>query len=219
VSVTVHAHDVDVGRAALVRRGRVLSIVTLVYNAFEGIIAVIAGALAGSISLIGFGIDSVIEVASGGAALWRLSADVDPERREQVERLSLRLIGTSLVALAAYIVFDAATALWNRERPDQSYVGIALATLSLIVMPLLARAKRQVARGLSSRALAADATQTDICTYLSAILLGGLALNALLGWWWADPVAAVVMAPLIAKEGIGALRGEEPCDDCAVPGA
>jgi divalent metal cation (Fe/Co/Zn/Cd) transporter len=197
----------------LVRRGRWLSIVTLVYNALEGIIAIVAGAIAGSISLVGFGVDSIIEVASGGASLWRLSADIDPIRREHVERLSLGMIGLSFLALAAYVAFDAVAALWNREHPDESLIGIAIASLSLIVMPLLARAKRKVARGLSSRALAADATQTTLCTYLSAILLGGLALNALLGWWWADPVAALAMVPIIGKEGVEALSGHGNCMD------
>ncbi len=208
--------DADFERTALVRRGRRLSILTLVYNALEGVIAVVAGAIAGSISLVGFGVDSVIEVGSGAASLWRLGADVDPARRERVEKLALRLIGISFVVLAVYVAFDAVAALLSRERPDESYVGIALASLSLVVMPVLARAKRKVARGLSSRALVADATQTTLCTYLSGILLGGLALNALLGWWWADPAAALAMVPIIGKEGVEALRGEDSCNDsCA----
>lgn len=157
--------------------------------------------------------DSVIEVASGGASLWRLNADIDPIRRERAERLALRMIGISFLALAAYVAVDAATSLWKRERPEASYIGIAIAALSLVVMPLLARAKRKVARGLSSRALAADATQTSLCTYLSVILLGGLALNAMLGWWWADPVAALAMVPIIGKEGVDALSGQDECND------
>lgn len=157
--------------------------------------------------------DSVIEVASGGASLWRLNADIDPIRRERAERLALRMIGISFLALAAYVAVDAATSLWKRERPEESYIGIAIAALSLVVMPLLARAKRKVARGLSSRALAADAIQTSLCTYLSVILLGGLALNAMLGWWWADPVAALAMVPIIGKEGVDALSGQDECND------
>lgn len=203
-------------RAALVRRGRKLSIVTIVYNALEGIVAVAAGAIAGSISLVGFGVDSIIEVASGGASLWRLHADVDPARRERVEGIAHRIIGASFLALAAYIAFDAIESLRHREVADESYFGIAIAIGSLIVMPILARAKRRVASGLGSRALAADATQTDVCTYLSVILLGGLVLNAAVGWWWADPVAALAMIPFITKEGIEGLKGEPPCgDDCA----
>ena len=205
-----------VQRAALVRRGKTLSIVTILYNALEGIVAIAAGALAGSISLVGFGVDSIIEVASGGASLWRLHADVDPARRERVERMAYRIIGTSFLALAAYIAYDAVGNLLRRDPADESYLGIALALGSLIVMPLLARAKRRVAGGLGSRALAADATQTDVCTYLSIILLGGLVLNATLGWWWADPIAALAMIPFIAREGIQGLKGEPTCEDaCA----
>lgn len=191
-----------------------LSYVTIGYNALEGIGSVIAGAIAGSVSLVGFGIDSLIEMTSGGAALWRLRADIDPARRERAERFALRVIGACFVALAIYVAADAAHALWTRAVPEESPFGIAIAVASLVVMPLLARAKRRVAAGLSSRALAADATQTDLCTYLSAILLGGLTLNALLGWWWADPVAALAMAPIIAREGVEGLRGESDCDDC-----
>ena len=203
-------------RAALVRRGQGLSIATIAYNALEGIVAVIAGALAGSISLVGFGVDSVIEVASGGASLWRLQADVDPKRRERVERIAHRIIGASFLALAAYIVFDALENLLQRRAAEESFFGIAIAVGSLMVMPLLARAKRRVANGLGSRALAADATQTDACTYLSVILLVGLLLNATVGWWWADPVAALAMTPFITKEGIEGLKGEPPCgDNCA----
>jgi divalent metal cation (Fe/Co/Zn/Cd) transporter len=123
-------------------------------------------------------------------------------------------VGVSFLALAAYVAYDAIAALWARELPDASYVGIALAAASLVVMPLLAKAKRRVASRIQSRALQADSRQTDICAYLSAILLGGLALNAMLGWWWADPVAALVMVPIIAKEGLEAWRGETCCDDC-----
>lgn len=201
-------------RSALVRRGRFLSYVTIGYNAVEGVVSLVAGTLAGSISLIGFGLDSLIEVSSGGAALWRLHADVDPERRERAERVALRVIGGCFLALALYVAYDAVHALWSREAPDESFLGIAIAGASVIVMPVLARAKRRVAVGLSSRALAADATQTDLCMYLSAILLGGLVLNALLGWWWADPVAALVMTPIIAREGVEGLRGEAACEDC-----
>jgi divalent metal cation (Fe/Co/Zn/Cd) transporter len=202
-------------RAAVVRRGLWLNYATLGYNSLEGIIAIGAGVMAGSVALVGFGIDSVIEVSSGVAAQWRLRADVDPARRESVERITLRIIGASFIALAAYVTYDAIATLVRHEAPDESRVGIALAALSLVVMPLLARAKRRVAAGLASRALHADATQTALCTYLSAILLGGLLLNAAVGWWWADPVAALAMVPIIAKEGVEGLRGEDRCaDDC-----
>lgn len=199
-------------RADLVRRGRWLEYFTIVWNLLEGIVSVGAGLLAGSIALVGFGFDSFIESASGGALLWRLHLD-RPERREQAEKFALRLVGVSFLLLAAYMTIDAAKSLINREPPTATYLGIGIAALSLVVMPLLARAKRRVAKEIHSHALEADARQTDICTYLSGILLGGLLLNAILGWWWADPVAALVMIPIIVKEGIGALRGEA-CGDC-----
>lgn len=209
-----HSSTLVVDRGPLVRRGRLLTYVTLGYNSLEGVISIVAGVIAGSVSLVGFGIDSLIEVTSGTAALWRLRRDVDPARREHAERIALRVIGASFIALALYVAADAGHALWMRDMPDESRVGIAMAASSLIVMPLLARAKRRVASGLRSRALRADAAQTDLCTYLSAILLGGLALNALLGWWWADPVAALIMAPIIAREGVESLRGNDQCDAC-----
>jgi len=206
----------DSARAALVRRGLWLNVATIAYNSLEAVISLVAGVLAGSVALIGFGVDSIIEVTASGAAHWRLRADLDPARRERVERVTLRVIGVTFLALAAYVAYDAVTALVRRERPDESGIGIAIASLSLIVMPLLARAKRHVALAMGSGALAADARQTSLCAYLSAILLGGLALNALLGWWWSDPVAALAMVPIIAKEGVEGLRGEAACcDTCA----
>jgi divalent metal cation (Fe/Co/Zn/Cd) transporter len=144
--------------------------------------------------------------------LWRLQADVDEERRERVEGISLRIVGVCFVLLAIYVSYDSVKSLLRREAPEESLVGIVLAAVSLVVMPLLVRAKRTVARALKSRALMADSKQTELCTYLSAILLGGLLLNALLGWWWADPVAALIMVPIITKEGIEALRGDTCCD-------
>ena len=202
-------------RRSAVRRGQWLSWVTLGYNSFEGIIAVGAGVLAGSIALVGFGVDSLIEVSASVAALWRLNADVDPVNRERVELLTLRIVGALFIALGIYVTWDAANALLKREAPDESNVGIVLAIASLIVMPLLARAKRKVAVALDSRALRSEAQQTQLCTYLSAILLGGLALNAMFGWWWADPVAALIMVPIIGREGVEALRGHDSCtDDC-----
>jgi divalent metal cation (Fe/Co/Zn/Cd) transporter len=199
-------------RAELVRRGRVLEYFTIVWNLLEGIISVVAGLLAGSIALVGFGFDSFIESASGGALLWRLHLD-HPERREQAEKFALKLVGVSFLLLAAYVTVDAAKSLINREPPEATYLGIGIAALSLVVMPLLARAKRRVAKEIHSHAMEADARQTDICTYLSAILLGGLLLNAVLGWWWADPVAALIMIPIIVKEGIEGIRGQT-CGDC-----
>ena len=174
-------------------------------------IAIVAGLLAGSVALVGFGMDSVIELAAGVAALWRLRADWDEGRRERVERATLRAIGVCFLALAAYVAWDAARSLLAREAPSESVSGIVVAALSLVVMPLLARAKRRVALAMRSGALAAEAQQTSLCAYLSAILLGGLLLNALLGWWWADPVAALVMVPIIAREGVEGVRGRSAC--------
>jgi divalent metal cation (Fe/Co/Zn/Cd) transporter len=195
-------------RDAHVRHGIKLEYLTVAWNSLEAAVAIISGVMAGSIALIGFGLDSVIEVSSGAALLWRLRSDADVHRREKVERTALHIVGACFISLAVYVSFDAAKALWLRERPEHSFPGIVIAALALIIMPLLARAKRRVAAGIDSGAMQADSRQTDICAYLSAILLGGLILNATLGWWWADPVAGLVMVPIIAKEGVEALRGK-----------
>lgn len=205
----------DSSRAELVRRGRQLEYFTIGYNSLEGVIAVAAGLMAGSIALVSFGFDSLIEVMSAAALLWRLHADVDEERRERVEAISLRIVGVCFVVLAIYVSYDSIKSLIRREAPEESLIGIVLAAVSLVIMPLLVRAKRKVARGIKSGALMADSKQTELCTYLSGILLVGLLLNALLGWWWADPAAALIMVPIIAKEGIEALRGETCCDEGA----
>ena len=203
-------------RLGVVRRGQRLTWITLGYNSIEGLLSVGAGLVAGSVALIGFGVDSFIEVTASLAAIWRLRADAEPVRRAFAERRALSVIGLCFLALAAYVSVDAARSLLSRAAPDESPVGIAVGAVSLVVMPLLARAKRQVATALESRAIRAEARQTDICMYLSAILLGGLALNALFAWWWADPLAALAMVPFIAWEGREALRGRAGCDDCAV---
>ncbi len=195
-------------RANLVRRGSRLEYFTIAWNSLEGLVAILSGLIAGSIALVGFGFDSLIEVTSGAALLWRLSIDVNEEKRERIEAVTLRIVGGCFIALTLYVSYDSITALLNRESPERSVPGIVLAIASLIVMPLLARAKRRVARGINSGAMFADARQTDFCVYLSAILL-----NALLGWWWADPIAAIVMAPIIGKEGVEALQGKTCCDE------
>lgn len=205
------APPLAVDRASIARRGRRLEYFTIAWNLAEGGIAIAAGAVAGSISLVGFGMDSLIEVTSGAALLWRMRADADAARREAMERRSLKIVGVCFVVLAIYIAYEAAETLWRRQAPERSLVGIVLAAVSLLAMPLLARAKRKVASALDSAAMRADAKQTDFCFYLSAILLAGLLLNALLGWWWADPVAGLVMAPIVANEGREALSGEH-CD-------
>ncbi|HXN00175.1 MAG TPA: cation transporter [Candidatus Dormibacteraeota bacterium] len=201
-------------RKAIMGRGRGLEYFTVVWNALEGLVAVVAGAIAGSISLVGFGIDSFVEVISGSVLLWRMSVDADVLRREQNERRALRVVGICFLFLATYIAYESAMDLWSRRPPAHSVPGIVLACVSLVVMPLLSRAKRKVGRALGSAAMHADAKQTEFCTYLSAILLAGLLLNAFLGLWWADPVAALIMVPIIAKEGIEGWQGKA-CDDCS----
>lgn len=178
----------------------------------EGVVGVVAGVLAGSISLVGFGVDSFIEVTSGAALLWRMSSDAQEHERERNERVALRIVGSCFIALALYVTYEAGSDLLARRAPEQSLAGIVLAVVSLIVMPLLSRAKRRVGAQLDSAAMNADARQTEFCTYLSAILLAGLVLNATLGWWWADPAAGLIMVPVIAKEGIQGLRGNACCN-------
>lgn len=206
-------------RARLLRRGRRLEVFTILWNFAEGFVGVALAALAGSIALVGFGIDSFIETASGATLLWRLQTRWDADPAERAEALALRVVGASLLALAAYLLYESAVALARREPPESSPGGIALAALSLVVMPLLAREKRRVAAALGSRALEADSLQTSICTVLSAMLLSGLALNAFLGWWWADPLAALAMTPFIVREGLEALHGEScrTCTACGTP--
>ena len=202
-------------RAAVAQRGRKLEYFTIAWNVVEGLLAIALGAIAGSISLVGFGLDSFIEVMSGAALLWRVSVDADEERRELNERRALRMVGVCFLLLALYITYESVTDLWHKQAPEHSVPGIILACVSLAVMPILSRAKRKVGRELNSVAMQADAKQTDFCVYLSAILVVGLVLNALFNFWWADPVGALVMVPLIAREGTEALRGEK-CNNCRV---
>ncbi len=190
------------------RTGRRLEYFTLGWNLTEAAVAIGAGLFAASIALIGFGVDSLIESLSGAILLWRLQSSKSDESREW---LAHRLVGISFFLLALYVGFEAGKSLLRHEQPETSLVGIILSILSLFVMPLLARAKRRVAAKIDSRALHADSRQTDICAYLSAILLGGLLLNALFGWWWADPVAALCMLPLILREGLEAVRDRSAC--------
>ena len=199
-------------RSALVRRGLLLNYLTIGYNVIEAIGSVAAGIVSGSVALVSFGVDSGIEVTSSLAACWRLHSDTDPEQRERAEGLTHRIIGWSFLALAAYVVVESVTTLRQREAPGASPVGLAILLLSLILMPLIANASRKVARALGSRALEADAAQTSLCAYLSAIALAGVGLNAAFGWWWADPTAALAMVPIIAKEGLEGVRGDAACD-------
>lgn len=197
-------------REALSRRSLWLAYATAGYNLLEGLVALAAGATASSTALIGFGLDSFVEVSSAAVLIWQFRSRVPEDR----ERLALRLIGVSFFALAAWVTFDAARSLLAGGDADASPVGIGLAVASLLVMPLLVAAKRRTGRELGSATVMADSTQTMLCTYLSAVLLVGLALNALWGWSWADPIAALVIAGVAVKEGVEAWRGEH-CDDCA----
>jgi divalent metal cation (Fe/Co/Zn/Cd) transporter len=210
-TLTISADAVE--RAAAARRGRSLQYLTIAWNSAECVVALVAGFLASSIALVGFGFDSAIEVASSLAALWRLRWDADEGRREAAERRTVRTIGGCFLLLAAYVAYEGGRSLITRQAPDHTTAGIVLAVLSLIVMPTLVHFKRRIARRLQSGALEAEARQTRVCAYLSAILLAGLGLNAGLSWWWADPIAGLLMVPLIAWEGLEAVRGRTCCGD------
>lgn len=177
---------------------------TVGWNLVEGVIAIVAGVLAGSIALIGFGLDSYIEIASAVVLIWRLRKQGEEE--ELAERRAIFVVGVTFFALALYVTYESATKLIFHEQPAESLVGILLAIVSLIVMPLLAWQKRKVAAQLQSRALAADALETLACSYLSLTLLLGLGLNAWMGWWWADPLAALAMVYFLIREGWEALE-------------
>lgn len=194
-------------RARLGRRAQLLAGASVTYNAVEAVIAILAGMVAGSSALVGFGLDSVVEVSSGLIILWQFRHRL-PQSREQQ---ALRLIALSFFALAGYVAQDSVRALLAGADPDPSPVGIALAATSLAVMPFLSWAQRRTGRALGSNAVVADGTQTLLCTYLSAVLLGGLVLNATLGWGWADPIAGLVIAAVAFKEGRQAWRGEGCC--------
>jgi divalent metal cation (Fe/Co/Zn/Cd) transporter len=197
-------------RALLRRRSLHLAYATAGYNLVEGVVAVAAGAVASSTALVGFGVDSFLEVSSALVVIWQFRSRV-PEARE---RPALRLIAVSFLALAAWITVDAARSLLGGGEAEPSPVGIGLAAVSVVVMPLLVWAKRRTGRELGSATVVTDATQTLLCTYLSAVLLVGLVLTAWLGWTWADAVAALVIAAVATREGVLAWRGDR-CDDCA----
>jgi divalent metal cation (Fe/Co/Zn/Cd) transporter len=194
-------------RAVLRRRIRLLVAATIAYNVVEAIVAITAGTIASSIALIGFGLDSVIEVSSAAAVAWQF-AGPDHERREKV---ALRIIAGSFFALAAYVTVEALRTLIGGHQPEQSNVGIVLVSISVVIMPFLSWAQRRAGRELGSASAVADSKQTLLCTYLSAAVLLGLVLNAALGWWWADPVVALGLAAVAVREGREALRGETCC--------
>jgi divalent metal cation (Fe/Co/Zn/Cd) transporter len=201
-------------RCHFVERGRRLEYFTILWNSLEGLTALISGFIAGSVALVGFGMDSLIEVTSGAALLWRLDRDGNTVSREKAEQLTIRIVGSCFLLLSVYIAYDSLHSLVKGQAPARSLPGIVIAAASLIAMPLLSRAKKRISVGLGSAAMAADARQADFCAYLSAILLGGLVLNALFGMWWADPVAGLVMVPIIAREGIAGWYGKACCNDC-----
>jgi divalent metal cation (Fe/Co/Zn/Cd) transporter len=199
-------------RAAGLARGLRLELLSLGYNLLEAVVGLMAGAAAGSLALVGFGLDSVVESASASVLLWRLRAEATGARNaEDVERKAVRLVAVAFLALAAYVGVRGALDLLRGAQPEQSTVGIALAIVSVVVMPLLARLKRSAAADLDSRALQADARQTTLCTYLSVVLLAGLVANALFGLWWADPLAAIGIAAIAANEGLALWRTKDFC--------
>lgn len=191
-------------RARLGKRAQLLAGASVVYNAVEAVIAITAGVMAGSVALVGFGLDSIVEVSSGLIILWQFRHRM-PETRE---KQALRLMAFSFFALAAYVTFESVRALLGDHDPDPSMIGIALAAASLVFMPVLSWAQRRTGRALGSNAVVADSTQTLLCTYLSAVLLVGLVLNATLGWSWADPIAGLIIAAVAVREGLEAWRGE-----------
>lgn len=200
-------------RSRLVRRGIYLSAFTVAWNIVEGVIAIASGILAGSVALLGFGIDSFVESTSGIVVGWRFSYEMSGRSQEKTEKAELwaaRITGSLLLLLALYLVVDSGRRLFGFGRePDPSRIGIALTIISLIIMPVLAKAKLKLAGKLGSKALRADAYETIACAWLSLTTLVGLILNATFGWWWADPVAALVLVPLIVREGIEGLRGDD----------
>lgn len=194
-------------RAVLARRVRLLVAATIAYNVLEAVVAISAGTIASSTALVGFGLDSVVEVASAAAVAWQFSTP-DHEARE---RKALRIIALSFFALAAYVTVESVRALLGGHEAAHSTVGIVLAAVSLAVMPGLSYAQRRAGRELGSHSAVADSRQTLLCTYLSGVLLAGLVLDSLFGWWWADPGAALVIAAVAVREGRSAWQGDDCC--------
>lgn len=199
----------DAGREVLVRRGVALEIFTLSWMTVEAAVAVVAGVAAGSVALLAFGIDSVIEFIAALVVLQTFRAEQAGRARSGGEQRTLRVIGVTFFVLAAYIVADAAYTLIAASRPESSAAGVAVSAAALLVMPALSGLKRRTGQGLGSQMLLADAAESLFCAYLSATVLIGLVLNAALGWWWADPVAALLVVPLVIKEGLEAFEGHD----------
>lgn len=197
------------------RIGLWLVAATMAYNVVEAVVALWSGLEADSIALLGFGLDSVIETAAAGVLLWRLAVEARGADKETIARTEHRVhqfVGVTFLLLALYVTAQAGSTLWNRQAPEESVVGIVLATVSLVLMPLVSWGKLRAAREIGSAALRAEAKETLACSYLSLALLLGLAANAAAGWWWADPAAALLMVPWLVKEGREELGGEECCE-------
>lgn len=199
-------------KSVLIRRVRFLVAFTIAYNVIEAVVALTAGSIAGSAALLGFGLDSVIEVASAAAVAWQF-AGTDHEAREKV---ALKIIAFSFFGLATFVTYDAVSSLVTRHSPEHSSVGIGIAALSLLIMPLASWIQRRTGTELGSHSAVADSKQTLLCTYMSAALLLGLLANSLFGWWWADPIAALVIAVLAVREGVNAWRGKVCCSPAEV---
>jgi divalent metal cation (Fe/Co/Zn/Cd) transporter len=199
-------------RAHALRRGLALEYLSVAWNVGEAAVGVIAGAIAGSVALVGFGLDSVVEASSASILVWRLTSERRGRHADALERPTIRAVAVAFWALSAYVASRAIVDLVTRSRPEESLAGIILAAVSLAGMPVLAWAKRRQSKVLGSHAMHADARQTVLCTYLSAALLAGLVTNAVLGWWWADPVSALVIATIAAREGYQLWVTEDP--DC-----
>jgi divalent metal cation (Fe/Co/Zn/Cd) transporter len=205
-----HGHETVVAeedRRRYGRRAQLLAGASVTYNVIEAVIAITAGLVAGSVALVGFGLDSIVEVSSGLIILWQFRHPL-PQSREQT---ALRLMAFSFFGLAAYVTFESTRSLTTGHEAESSTLGMILAAASLVIMPILSWAQRRTGRALGSNAVVADSTQTLLCTYMSGVLLVGLALNATLGWWWADPLAGLVIAAIAVKEGREAWRGEGCC--------
>jgi divalent metal cation (Fe/Co/Zn/Cd) transporter len=205
---------VTVNRESLIRTALWLGWFTILYNLAEGAVAIAGATIAASDALLSFGLDSIVESLSGSVIVWRLYSERNnPARAERVEQRALKIIGVAFLLLAAWVAQDSIRTLIAGDRPDTSVIGIAVTALSLVVMPILATKKRRVGIALGSRAVESDSRQTTACVYLSAVVLGGLVLNAVLGWWWADPVAALGVVVFLIREGSETLRAEH-ADDC-----
>lgn len=201
----------EIDRAAIARRGRNLEYFTIVWAALESTIGLVTAIKSNSLSLAGFGFDSLIEVVSGAALLWRMSHEMNHHRRHRAEHVSLRVAGICLLLLGAYILIAATFNLWMHRSSETSWIGVGVTTAALIFMPLLSRAKREVGRALNSEAMMADARQTDFCMYQAAIVLFGLLVHAMFGIGWADSVAALLLVPFLIRAGILSLRGQACC--------